>query len=111
MDVSDVMIELGKVLGGGVGGTFIGFWTQKQAAKSEAVKELQMLKVEYKEFAEFTKSELLLSRQERVECQKENADLKGEVNQLNLKVNELTMAIHNAIGTPSEKRKGINSKK
>jgi hypothetical protein len=110
MDVSDVMIELGKVLGGGVGGTFIGFWGQKQAAKSEAVKELQMLKVEYKEFAEFTKAELLISRQERSDCHKENAELKSEINQLNLKVNDLTMAIHNAIGTPENKRKGLNGK-
>lgn len=109
MDVSDVVTEIAKILGGGVGGTFVGFWAQKQAAKSEAVKELQMLKVEYKEFAEFTKAELLLSRQERVDCQKENAELKGEVNQLNLKVNELTMAIHNAIGTPKDKRKGLHS--
>jgi hypothetical protein len=66
MDVSEVVTELAKVLGGGVGGTFVGFWAQKQAAKSEAVKELQMLKVEYKEFAEFTKAELLVSRQESV---------------------------------------------
>ena len=108
MDVSDVMIELGKVLGGGVGGTFIGFWGQKQAAKSEAVKELQMLKVEYKEFAEFTKAELLIRRQERSDCQKENGELKSEVNELNLKVNDLTMAIHNAIGTPQNKRKGLH---
>jgi len=108
MDASEVLTELAKVLGGGVGGTFVGFWGQKQAAKSEAVKELQMLKVEYKEFAEFTKSELLLSRQERVDCQKENAELKVEVGQLNIKVNELTMAMHNAIGTPTDKRKGLN---
>ena len=109
MDVSEVVTELAKVLGGGVGGTFVGFWAQKQAAKSEAVKELQMLKVEYKEFAEFTKAELLISRQERSDCQKENAELKSEVNQLNLKVNDLTMAIHNAIGTPISKRKGLNN--
>ena len=109
MDVSEVMIELGKVLGGGVGGTFIGFWTQKQAAKSEAVKELQMLKVEYKEFAEFTKAELLISRQERSDCQHENMELSKNVNDLNLKVNDLTMAIHNSIGTPRNKRGKLNN--
>jgi uncharacterized protein YlxW (UPF0749 family) len=100
MDVSEVVTELAKVLGGGVGGTFIGFWAQKQAAKSEAVKELQMLKVEYKEFAEFTKAELLGQQTREADCQKENAELKSEVNQLNLKVNDLTMAIHNSLGTP-----------
>ena len=108
MDVSEVVTELAKVLGGGVGGTFVGFWAQKQAAKSEAVKELQMLKVEYKEFAEFTKAELLVSRQERLDCHNENSQLKNQVNELNSKVNELTMAIHNAIGTPKDNRKGLN---
>ena len=109
MDVSEVVTELAKVLGGGVGGTFVGFWAQKQAAKSEAVKELQMLKVEYKEFAEFTKAELLVSRQERVDCQKENMELSKNVNDLNLKVNDLTMAIHNSIGTPRNKRGKLNN--
>ena len=109
MDVSEFVSELAKVLGGGVGGTFVGYYAQKQAAKSEAVKDLQMLKVEYKEFAEFTKAELLVSRIERADCQKENLELSKIVNELNLKVNELTMAIHNSIGTPRGKRKGLNN--
>lgn len=105
MELADVFGEVAKVLGGGLGGSFVGFFARKQAAKSEAVKELRVLKSEYKEFAEYTKSELLLSRQERLECQKENSDLKVEIADLSLKVNELTMAMHNVIGTPKDLRK------
>lgn len=108
MELSELFGEIGKVLGGGVGGSFVGFFARKQAAKSEAVKELQLLKSEYKEFAEYTKNELQLSRQERIDCQKENAELKSEIAELHLQVNQLTITIHNAIGTPPEKRKGLN---
>lgn len=111
MDANDLLSEAAKVLGGGIGGSILGFFARKEAAKSEAVKELQLLKTEYKEFAEFTKNELLVSRQERLDCHKENADLKREISDLNLKVNELTMAMHNVIGTPPEKMKGLNNKK
>lgn len=105
MDASEVISEISKVLGGGIGGSLLGFYARKEAAKSEAVKELQLLKTEYKEFAEFTKKELMVSRQERQDCHKENSDLKNEISALNLKVNDLTMAMHNLIGTPKEIRK------
>lgn len=108
MELTNILAEVGKILGGATGGTIVGFWAQKQAAKSEAVRELQMLKKEYKEFAEFTKKELQVSRQERIDCQEENAEMKATINGLNLKVNDLTIAIHNSIGTPKDKRKGLH---
>jgi len=100
-----------KVLGGGTGGVVVGYFAQKQAAKSEAVKELQVLKTEYKEFAEFTKNELTISRQERKDCAEENSAMADVINSLKLEVNELTMAIHNIIGTPKGKEKPLNKNK
>ena len=108
MELTNILAEAAKILGGGTGGAVVGYWAQKQAAKSEAVKELQLLKLEYKDFAEFTRDELSKSRQERIDCQKENAKMREKINGLNLKVNDLTIAIHNAIGTPKDKRKGLN---
>lgn len=105
MDWTSLLPEIAKILGGGVGGTAIGYYAQKNAAKSEAVKDLQLLKTEYKEFAEFTKRELDQSRQERVDCQAENAGLKKEIADLHVEVNEMKITIHNAIGTPKDKRK------
>lgn len=108
MELTNLFAEAVKILGGGTGGAVVGYWAQKQAAKSEAVKDLQLLKTEYKEFAEFTKGELEASRKDREDCQKENAEMRDLIDKLKIKVNDLTMAIHNAIETPKDKRKGLN---
>ena len=105
-----VLESLMKIIGGMGGGTVIGFFAQKQAAKSSAVKEMQLLKKEYKEFAEFTKCELQLSREDRANCQRENQELRDEIGGLKIHVNEMTIAMHNAIGTPEDKRKGFAGK-
>jgi len=97
-----------KIIGGAGGGTVIGYFAQKQAAKSNAVKELNTLKDNYKEFAIFTKKELILSRKDRTDCQKENEEFRREIGKLNIKVNDLTMAMHNIVGTTKGKRKGLN---
>lgn len=104
-----IIEEIGKWVGGGLGGAIVGYQAQKKAAKSDAVVELQTLKNEYKEFAEFTKSELALSRKDRDECQKDNAEMRDIIDNLKINVNDLTIAMHNAIGTPKEKRKGLNN--
>ncbi len=111
MDSSTVFLEAAKVLGFGTGGTFVGYFAQKQAAKSEAIKELQVIKTEYKEFAEFTKKELTEIKLERKECASENAIMLDKINLLNLEVNDLTMAMHNIIGTAKGKEKPLNNKK
>jgi prefoldin subunit 5 len=109
MDMGEVVSKAAEFVSGLVSGGMVGvaggYQAQKRAAKSEAVTELQTLKNEYKEFAEFTKSELELSKQERKDCQKENEALNDHVHALNVKVNELTMAMHNIIGTPKDIRK------
>lgn len=105
MEASAIMEEVGKWLGGGLGGAMLGYAAQKKAAKSEAVAEVQLLKNEYKEFAEYTKVELEKSRKEREDCQLENKQLHSEIYDLKVKVNELTIAMHNIIGTPKDIRK------
>ena len=103
--VGSALAAAAKILGGGTGGAIVGYFAQKQAAKSEAVKDLQVLKSEYKEFAEFTKNALKESVHDREECAKENSKMRDVINSLRLEVNELTMAMHNIIGTPKQKRK------
>lgn len=105
MDAIGIIEEIGKVIGSGLGGVIVGYQAQKRAAKSEAVAEVQLLKNEYKEFAEYTKGELEKSRKEREDCQVENKQLHAEISDLKIRVNELTMAMHNAIGTPKDIRK------
>lgn len=105
MDAYGIIEEVGKWIGGGLGGAIVGYQAQKRAAKSEAVAEVQLLKNEYKEFAEYTKGELEKSRKEREDCQVENKQLHAEISDLKIRVNELTMAMHNVIGTPKDIRK------
>jgi hypothetical protein len=106
--ITTALSEVGKWIGGGAGGVIVGYVAQKKAAKSEAVLEVQSLKDSYREFAEFTKKELELSKKERKECQNENDTFRDEINSLKLDVNKLTMAMHNAIGTPKDKQKPLN---
>jgi hypothetical protein len=61
---ADILGEIAKVLGGGTAGVFGGMWAERKAAKSDAVKELQVLKGEYREFADTMKNEV---KQLRVE--------------------------------------------
>lgn len=105
MDIDGVFAEVGKWIGGGLGGAILGYQAQKRAEKSEAVAEVQLLKNEYKEFAEYTKGELEKSRKEREDCQSENKQLNAEIYDLKVRVNELTLAMHNVIGTPKDIRK------
>jgi predicted phage-related endonuclease len=105
IEAMQVFEEVAKCIVGGLGGTAIGYHAQKKAAKSEAVTEMQLLKTEYKEFAEFTKTELLISRSDREKCQIENEILHSEIGSLKSHVNELTMTMHNVIGTSKNKRK------
>lgn len=56
--INDFMAEAAKVLGGGTAGVFGGMWAERRAAKSDAVQELQMLKGEYREFAQTMKNEV-----------------------------------------------------
>jgi hypothetical protein len=98
-----------KIVGGIGGGTVVGYFAQKKAAQSSAVKEMQLIKKEYKEFADFTKKELLLSREHNKDCQDENKVFREEISTLKIDVTDLTIAMHNAIGTPKNKRKGLNN--
>lgn len=111
MDLNEVMLQIGSYLGVGSVGTGVGYYAQKNAAKTEAVKELQLLKSEYKEFADYTKTELLESRKERESCHKLNECLKEEIEKMKQEMNDLTTAMHNVIQTPKPKRKGYNSAK
>ena len=93
---------------GGAGGLLGGVMAEKKAAQSQAVQELQMLKTEYKDFADYTREELDRSREDRKECLKENEAMKHEIHGMNTKINELSSAMHNIIGTPKPKRKPLN---
>ena len=93
---------------GGAGGLLGGVAAERRAAKSEAVQELRMLKTEYKEFADYTREELDRSRDDRKDCMKENEAMKCEIDVLKVSVNQLSMAMHNSIGTPKAKRKPLN---
>jgi hypothetical protein len=44
--LQDVLSEIAKVLGGGTAGVFGGMWAERKAAKSDAVKELQVVEVD-----------------------------------------------------------------
>ena len=100
MESGELLTELLKVIGGGTGGLFVGYLAQKKAAKTEAVNE-------YKEFAEFTKKELTALREEHKECQSENSSMLDKINECKITINDLTIAMHNAIGTPKEIQKGL----
>lgn len=109
------MIDLNETISHGVSallgaatGLISGVMAEKKAAKSEAVQELQMLKTEYKEFADYTREELERSREDRKECLKENDAMKCEIIAMKAKVNELSTAMHHIIGTPKDKRKPLN---
>lgn len=110
-EITSLITEVGKVLSGGGIGAVVGFYAQKRAAQSDAVKEIQVIKSEYKELYEFVDKELTEAREDRKECQKENALMLDTVNGLKIEVNDLTMVMHNAIGTPKGKRKGLNKQK
>jgi hypothetical protein len=93
---------------GGAGGLLGGVMAEKKAAQSQAVQELQMLKTEYKDFADYTREELDRSREDRKDCLKENEAMKCEIDGLKVSVNQLSMAMHNVIETPKTKRKPLN---
>lgn len=108
IELSEIMTEVGKWMGGGAGGILVGYIAQKKAAKSAEMSELNEVKNGFKEFAEFTRKELEISRKDRKDCQEENASMLDTINGLKIDVSDLTIIIHQKIGTPIEIRKGLN---
>lgn len=108
VDASDIFTEIGKWMGGGVGGVLVGYVAQKKAAKSAEMSELNEVKNGFKEFAEFTTKELEISRKDRKDCQAENAKMLDTINGLKIDVSDLTIIIHQKIGTPDDIRKGLH---
>jgi predicted nuclease with TOPRIM domain len=95
--IQDVMGEVAKVIGGGTAGVFGGMWAERKAAKSEAVKELQTLKGEYREFAETMKAEvkelrgeLIQSRAAEKVCDDNFRDLRDKYDELDRYVRSVT---------------------
>ena len=67
-DWNSIGTEMLKFIGAGGAGTAIGYRAQKSAAKSEMVTDLDKLKSEYRDFADYTKAEL-----KDVQCQLEKS--------------------------------------
>jgi formiminotetrahydrofolate cyclodeaminase len=68
IDWNSIGTEMLKIIGAGGAGSVIGFRAQKSAAKTEMVTDLDKLKSEYRDFADYTKSEL-----KDVQCQLEKS--------------------------------------
>lgn len=97
MEIPDIMAEITKVLGGATAGIFGGMWAERKAAKSAAVQELQMLKAEYRDFAETMKTEvkevraeLDKSRQAEEVCYQQHRQAMNRIDELDRCVRSMT---------------------
>jgi len=90
---SDWMNTLGteilKIVGAGGAGSVIGYRAQKAAAKTEMVTDLDRLKSEYRDFADYTKVELkdvqeqlLASRQAEERCFQQHREALNRIDDL-----------------------------
>jgi shikimate 5-dehydrogenase len=99
MDINwnDIAAEFLKVFGAGGVGSAVGYHARKQAAKTEMVQELDKLKAEYKEFAEYTKTELKDVQQQlektktaEEECYQRHREALARIDELDRGIRALT---------------------
>ena len=112
----EIMVKFFEVTGTGAVGFGTGYYARKQAAKTEMVADLRMIKedaaasfilmkTEYVALADYTREELASCRLEHLEAKAEIASLKESIALMSKKINELTSAMHNIIETPKPIRK------
>ena len=111
-----IIYKFFEVIGTGAIGFGTGYYARKQAAKTEMVADLRMIKedaaasfilmkTEYVALADYTREELASCRLEHLEAKAEIASLKASIALMSNKINELTSAMHNIIETPKPIRK------
>lgn len=101
----DIMAEVAKVIGGGTAGVFGGMWAERKAAKSEAIKELQTLKGEYREFADTMKDEVKELRQELIASRAAEKVCDENFRDLRDKYDELDRYVRGVTGIPPKPKK------
>jgi formiminotetrahydrofolate cyclodeaminase len=97
IDWSALGTEFLKVIGAGGAGTVIGFQAQKSAAKTEMVQDLDKLKSEYRDFADYTKAELKdvqsqleKSRDAEEQCYKQHREALARIEELDRGIRAIT---------------------
>jgi predicted nuclease with TOPRIM domain len=99
---TDILAEMAKVLGGGTAGVFGGMWAERKAAKSDAVKELQVLKGEYREFADTMKNEVKQLRVELADSRAAERLCDQNFRELRQKHDDLDAYVRRTTGIPKK---------
>jgi predicted nuclease with TOPRIM domain len=97
---ADILGEIAKFLGGGTFGVFGGMWAERKAAKSDAVKELQVLKGEYREFADTMKTEVKQLRVELADSRAAERLCDQNFRELRQKHDDLDAYVRRTTGIP-----------
>jgi uncharacterized coiled-coil DUF342 family protein len=100
--INDIMSEVAKVIGGGTAGVFGGMWAERKAAKSDAVKELQVLKGEYREFADTMKNEVKQLRVELADSRAAERQCDQNFRELRQKHDDLDAYVRRTTGIPKK---------